>query len=223
MKQKSITSFFNISETSNTETVQIDEKLRFKIDKKTIIERLSPINALQLSPVSQDDSGFLSKSTPITCYTDGSSLTNGKDWSKSGYSVVFRDYQEYNVGHPFCEKNSTNNRAELLACILAINICDKIDSHKNRTLIIYSDSLLVIKSLTIWIKNWKKNNWITSKKTAVLNKDLIVELDKLCDSRNIVWKHINSHTGKNDMDSLMNDLADKLAKKAAKTSSIVYD
>ena len=44
---------------------------------------------------------------------------------------------------------------------------------------LYTDSKYVKNGITDWIKNWKKNNWMTSSKKPVKNKDLWKELDLL--------------------------------------------
>ena len=72
------------------------------------------------------------------------------------------------------EKNTTNNRMELLAPISALN---KIEDKEN--IKIYTDSKYVKQGITEWINNWKLNGWKTSKKEDVKNKDLWTQLDNL--------------------------------------------
>ena len=45
---------------------------------------------------------------------------------------------------------------------------------------IYTDSQYVKLGITEWINTWIKNNWKTSKKEDVKNKDLWLELYNLC-------------------------------------------
>jgi ribonuclease HI len=97
-----------------------------------------------------------------------------------------------------------------------------VDGIINRVNItIYTDSEYSIKSLTIWIKNWKKNNWKASTGKDVLNQDLIVKLDRLIEKYktkygSIKFIHVRSHTGRKDFESINNDLVDDLAKKGGK-------
>ena len=62
-----------------------------------------------------------------------------------------------------------------------------------------------------WIHNWKKNNWKTSKREPVKNKELWIELDKLVSLHNIQWKWVKGHSG-----DYGNERADYLATTAIK-------
>ena len=63
------------------------------------------------------------------------------------------------------EKNTTNNKMELMAPIKALQ---KIE--ENEKIEIYTDSKYVKLGITEWIHKWIKNNWQTSKKEPVKNK-----------------------------------------------------
>jgi ribonuclease HI len=62
----------------------------------------------------------------------------------------------------------TNQRAELAAILRALEI-----SPKNREVHIVTDSEYSINCVTKWYKSWERNDWQTSVKKPVLNKDLI--------------------------------------------------
>ena len=94
---------------------------------------------------------------------------------------------------------------ELLA---PINALKQIDS--NKQIEIYTDSQYVKLGITEWINTWIKNNWQTSKKEDVKNKDLWLELYNLNNSLNIKWNWIKAHSG-----NPLNEEVDLLAKKAA--------
>jgi ribonuclease HI len=128
-----------------------------------------------------------------TVYTDGSC----KD-SIGGYAVVTNDIQYYGLV-PF--KICTNNKAELYAIKKALKIF-------NGDIIIYSDSMYSINSLTIWYKKWEKNGFIGSNKKSIKNKKLIISIHELMKNRNVELKYIKAHNGHK-----MNELADKLANK----------
>ena len=104
-----------------------------------------------------------------------------------------------------CEKNTTNNRMELMAPINALKDIDP----KNE-IEIYTDSQYVKLGITEWINTWIKNNWKTSKKEDVKNKDLWLELYNLNQSLNIKWSWVKAHAG-----NPLNEEVDLLAKKAA--------
>ena len=78
---------------------------------------------------------------------------------------------------------------------------------------IYTDSEYSIKSLTVWINNWKKNDWKSANKKPVANQDIIKKIDEYLQKYKgkIFLHHIRSHTGKKDYLSLGNEMADKLA------------
>jgi ribonuclease HI len=75
---------------------------------------------------------------------------------------------------------------------------------------VITDSQYLLRGITDWINNWKKNRWRGSSGRPVVNKDLWLELDQLCADRDISWKWVPGHSGYK-----FNEIADKLAKKAA--------
>lgn len=88
------------------------------------------------------------------------------------------------------EDHTTNNRMELTAVISAL------ESAKNETEItLYTDSSYVLSGITRWVKGWEKNNWKTSKKEDVLNKDLWERLVELTVHKIIDWKLVKGHSG----------------------------
>ena len=90
------------------------------------------------------------------------------------------------------EKNTTNNRMELLAVINALKAAKSFPVPQ---LALYTDSQYVQKGITEWIHNWKRNNWRTSGKTPVKNQDLWVELDALAAALSIQWVWVKGHAG----------------------------
>ena len=74
----------------------------------------------------------------------------------------------------------------------------------------FTDSKYVKNGITEWINNWVLNNWKTSKKENVKNKDLWLELHKLNQSLNVKWNWVKAHAG-----NPLNEEVDMLAKKAA--------
>jgi ribonuclease HI len=171
----------------------------------------------------------------IKIFTDGSYV---KAIRACGYGVLFPNKEYSNISKPFTIEPKTNQRAELYAIYKGIKTVykgnknddndddndevDGVDRIINRVNItIYTDSEYSIKSLTIWIKNWKKNNWKASTGKDVLNQDLIVKLDRLIEKYktkygSIKFIHVRSHTGRKDFESINNDLVDDLAKKGGK-------
>ena len=119
---------------------------------------------------------------------------------KGGWAAIILDGKDqYNISG--CENNTTNNRMELTAPIMALK---KIK--KKTEITIYTDSKYVKDGITDWIKKWKLNNWKSSSKKTVKNKDLWLKLDNSCQKHKVIWKWVKAHS--NDK---LNNLADKLA------------
>ncbi len=150
----------------------------------------------------------------ITIYTDGSCLTNpgnggwaaiiNDDPGNGGWAAIINDEKEIRKISG-SEKNTTNNRMELLAPINALK-----DMKPGVEIKIYTDSQYVKNGITEWINTWLANNWKTSKKEDVKNKDLWIELYNLNKSLNVQWNWVKAHDG-----NPMNEEVDLLAKKAA--------
>ena len=137
----------------------------------------------------------------IEIYTDGSCLTNP---GSGGWAAIIKN--DGNIKKiSGSEKETTNNRMELLA---PINALKEIDS--NTQVIIFTDSQYVKLGITEWINKWITNNWQTSKKEDVKNKDLWIELYNLNKSLDVKWNWVKAHAG-----NPMNEEVDLLAKQAA--------
>lgn len=149
--------------------------------------------------------------TDIIVFTDGSSLNNAAIISFGGIGIHFPNGELDDISEPFMLKPITNQRSELYAIYTAI---DKITTELEfNTITVYSDSEYSIKSLTEWIPNWKKNGWKNSMGKPVKNRDIIEPLHQMIERypNRIKFKHVRSHTGKKDFESIGNDKADKLA------------
>jgi ribonuclease HI len=153
----------------------------------------------------------------INVFTDGSCIQSSKDKKNrpAGYACVFPEYPSFNYASKLGGKEKTNNRAEYTACIMALTICEKIDPKFQKILYVYTDSELMINSLTKWLPGWKAKNWKKADGSPVKNVDLLKLLEDLLKKRIVVFKHVRAHTGKKDWQSINNDLADRLAKHAA--------
>lgn len=95
----------------------------------------------------------------------------------------------------FINENGTNNLAELSAVLYGLNYIEKNNINKS---CFVCDSKYAINCITVWSNNWKKNNWITSKKTKVENLEIIQEIlniyERLLKNNfQIKFKHVNSH------------------------------
>ena len=140
----------------------------------------------------------------IEIYTDGSCLENP---GNGGWAAIINDDGKIEKISG-SERNTTNNRMELMAPIKALG---KIN--KKKKVKIFTDSQYVKMGITNWIHNWIKNNWQTSKKEDVKNKDLWLNLYKLTQSHDVEWHWVKAHAG-----NTLNEEVDALAKDAAKSN-----
>ena len=126
----------------------------------------------------------------VIIFTDGS--CKGPSGNKrAGCGVYFPKKEKYNISYKIKKGNITNQVAELTACIKGIEkVLSKIIFYK---IIIYTDSMYVINSITTWADNWRKNNWKKSDGESVLNKKLIKKLYFYYKNLNIEFHHIKAH------------------------------
>mgnify|MGYP006149639113 FL=1 len=140
----------------------------------------------------------------IKIYTDGSCLSNP---GNGGWAAIINNDGDI-IRISGNEKNTTNNKMELMAPIKALQKIEKKDKIE-----IYIDSKYVKLGITEWIHKWLKNNWQTSKKEPVKNKELWVQLYNLTKMFEINWIWVKAHSG-----NTINEEVDSLAKKAAESN-----
>ena len=136
-------------------------------------------------------------SEKVEIYTDGACKGNP---GPGGWGAVLRygGSEKHLYGG---ERETTNNRMELLAVIKALEALTRpVD------ILVTTDSQYVKKGITEWIKNWKKNGWKTAARKPVKNSDLWQRLDLLVASRSVAWAWVKGHSGHPE-----NELADSLA------------
>ena len=140
----------------------------------------------------------------IKIYTDGSCLKNP---GNGGWAAIINiDSEIKRISGSV--KDTTNNKMELMAPIKALQ-----EVKKQQPIEIYTDSQYVKLGITDWIHKWIKNNWQTSKKEPVKNKELWIELYELTKSYEIKWIWIKAHAG-----NILNEEVDLLAKQAAESN-----
>ena len=131
-------------------------------------------------------------------YTDGACSGNP---GKGGWAAIILDDNSNQSSISGSVNNTTNNRMELIATIMALK---KIK--KKSEIVIYTDSKYVKDGITDWIKKWKLNNWKSSTKKPVKNKDLWIKLDNVCLKHKVTWKWVKAHAG-NKYNNLVDELA----------------
>ena len=136
-----------------------------------------------------------------TIYTEGACSGNP---GPGGWGAVIFDEKKRQDNISGKVKDTTNNRMELMAAIMALK---KIKYKSDIT--IFTDSTYVKNGITEWIKKWQKNEWKSSNKKPVKNKDLWIKLNNLCQKNKVTWKWVKGHSN-----NKYNTLADKLATQA---------
>jgi len=100
------------------------------------------------------------------------------------------------------EAQTTNNRMELLAAIMALETLERPSS-----ITIVTDSAYVKNGVTSWIHGWKRNGWKTASKKPVKNVDLWERLDAAQSRHDVHWNWIKGHAGHDETER-----ADELAR-----------
>ena len=135
----------------------------------------------------------------VNIYTDGACRGNP---GPGGWGVLI-EYQDNEKEYFGGNKNTTNNQMELQAAIEGLKLLKEVCIVNLTT-----DSKYVMQGITSWIKKWKINKWKNSNKKDVKNKELWIELDKLCMKHDVRWNWVKGHTGHEQ-----NEIADILANK----------
>lgn len=138
----------------------------------------------------------------VEIYADGACSGNP---GVGGYGAILR-YNNREKEISGCNLMTTNNRMELTAVIKALEVLKKPCRVR-----IITDSSYVIQGITTWILRWLKNEWKTSQKKDVLNKDLWKRLFELSNIHQIEWEWVKGHNAHAE-----NERCDRLARDAIK-------
>ena len=131
----------------------------------------------------------------VEIFTDGACSGNP---GPGGWGAILRygnAEKEISGGDP----DTTNNRMELMATIMALEALNRPSQ-----VILYTDSIYVKNGITKWIHNWKKKNW-----KNVKNPDLWQRLDHATTPHTIDWQWVKGHAGHPE-----NERCDTLARTA---------
>jgi ribonuclease HI len=136
-------------------------------------------------------------SDAVLAFTDGACKGNP---GPGGWGVLLRFGT---VEKELCggERETTNNRMELMAVIAALEALKRPVEVE-----ITTDSQYVKRGVTEWMKGWKRNGWRTAARTPVKNRDLWERLDAALAPHRVRWQWVRGHTGHPE-----NERADRLA------------
>ena len=147
----------------------------------------------------------------IYIYTDGGCSGNP---GPGGYGVVILDDKKrIELSEGF--RLTTNNRMELLACIIGLKHLDSVE----KPVELFSDSSYVVNSVTKgWARGWQKRGWRKSDGEPAMNADLWKVMLSLCDQLKPDFTWVEGHAGHE-----LNERCDQLAVAAAKAEELKVD
>jgi len=140
----------------------------------------------------------------VTIYTDGGCRGNP---GPGGWGALLEsgDHRKSLKG---AERDTTNNRMELTAAIMALKTL-KRECHVD----LWTDSEYLRKGITEWIHGWIKRGWKTASRQPVKNADLWRELHDQTRRHQVSWHWVKGHSGhpgNEAADALVNEAIDEL-------------
>ncbi len=156
------------------------------------------------------DSRPLKEADKVIIFTDGGCINNP---GPGGYGVILicgKHTKEGSGGF----RLTTNNRMELMACIIGLGFL------KFRcSVTIYTDSKYVVNGIKKgWAKRWRANAWMRNKTDYAENVDLWEQLLDFCDKHKVDFKWVRGHAGNPE-----NEYCHQLAKKASLQKNLPRD
>ncbi len=137
----------------------------------------------------------------VEIHTDGACLGNP---GPGGWAALLRHRgreRELAGG----EAQTTNNRMELMAAIMALETL-----REPCQIILHTDSQYVRQGITLWMPNWVRRNWKTAGGDPVKNRELWERLQAATERHCIDWRWVKGHSGDPD-----NERVDQLARDQA--------
>ena len=175
-------------------------KIKFKEQYKLLCEKISEGTKYEIDKNS------------IIIYTDGACSNNGLSKNVRGgcgiyfsrenkvkmedISVKLKEaYELFQGFEKYREEKDTNNKAELMAILLALRRC--IQSNIKEKIIIYTDSEYSMKSITLWFPEWERKG----NKDKKQNIEIIERIRECMKYLNVRYEYIRAHTDLTDKHS----------------------
>lgn len=136
----------------------------------------------------------------ITAAADGSALGNP---GPAGWAWYVDEDHWAAGGWP----HGTNNQGELMA---VLDLFTATAGDADQELHVLCDSQYVINTVTKWMPGWKRKGWRKADGSAVLNLELIKDLDAAIAGRRFRFEWVKGHAG-----HTLNEAADERARAAA--------
>ena len=137
----------------------------------------------------------------VQIHTDGACIGNP---GPGGWGALLRHgkiERELSGG----EADTTNNRMELMAAIMALEVLTMPCAIE-----LHTDSQYVQKGIGEWLPNWIRRGWKTAAGEPVKNQDLWLRLQAAAQHHQVQWRWVKGHAGHVD-----NERVDTLARAAA--------
>jgi ribonuclease HI len=139
----------------------------------------------------------------IIIYCDGACSGNQYKTNTGGWGAILKHKDRVKEVYGG-ERNTTNQRMELIACIKALEMVKT----KGRSIEVYTDSSYLFNAITRkWYLNWQRNGWRNYSRKPVENRDLWERLLSLLSLHKVSFKKVAGHTGDE-----LNERADELAR-----------
>lgn len=128
----------------------------------------------------------MSAETEVNVFTDGACLGNP---GPGGWAALLRSGKHESIlsgGEP----QTTNNRMELMAAIVALEALKR-----TCRVTLTTDSRYVMQGIESWLPRWRANGWRTSDRKPVKNQDLWQRLSAAVDQHQVRWQWVKGHSG----------------------------
>lgn len=186
------------------------------LDEETLPSELRTDLVTSLRGSAQADTAEAGEPEPIVIYTDGGAIGNP---GPGGYGIVIRCGKHR---HELCGgyRLTTNNRMELMACIVALEALDRLCTElASKPVVLYSDSRYVVDGVKEgWAERWRRHGWQRSNGETAENVDLWGRLLRLDADHDVTFRWVKGHAGRPG-----NERADQLASKAAQQENLPPD
>lgn len=136
----------------------------------------------------------------VTVYTDGACKGNP---GPGGWAAIL-EYKGRHREHSGAERDTTNNRMELMAAIHALEVLKEPCRVE-----LYTDSNYLRQGITEWLAGWKRRGWKTAARKPVKNQELWQRLERAAARHDVRWHWVRGHSG-----DAGNEAADRLANRA---------
>lgn len=155
-------------------------------------------------------------------YTDGSCIGQpGRRFAGYGLCWLSDDGKTWiERSAPLAVGPQTNQRSELAAIHAALELISYNPFNPPITHIL-TDSQYAINCITTWIHSWRRNNWQTSKREPVLNRDLIEPAALLYEALRpaVTLEWVKGHSGESEGNHRADTLATAAAAAAAASTA----